>query len=83
MFRTYQVGTTHRDKKLESLFVTDAKNDKELDVRPKAIEFPISVLYDEDTQRRRAQDYCDYLNRLVQAAKDAYEHNKLIDILKA
>jgi len=48
---------------------------------PSAIEFPVSAAHDEDTQYRRAKDYCKYLNKLEEAAEIAYQQNQLVDIL--
>ncbi len=85
MFRKYEVAsTTNRaTRKIERFFVTDAKDDKELSERPHAAEFPISEMHYEEMQRQRAQDYCDYLNKLVEAAESAYNNNQLVNILKA
>ena len=83
MSRVFKVGTTRVEGKLVSYFITDANDDTDLNTRPKAIEFPISILYDEDIQERRAQDYRDYLNKLAEAAESAYNNNQLINILKA
>lgn len=85
MFRTFKVAVTSagKNKKVSKLFITDAEDDNEISSRPIAAEFPVSELFDESIQRARAYDYCDYLNKLVEAAKEAYEQNKLINILKA
>lgn len=85
MFRTFKVGreTNTKNNKLLSYFITDAINNDEIDSRPKAAEFPISQLFDQDTQERRADDYCKYMNLLATAAKEAYEQNQLINVLKS
>lgn len=85
MARTFRVATTtrSRNKEVVDVSVTDAKTEDELQVRPKAAVFPISELYDEEQQTRRAKDYCAYLNKLAEAAEEAYEQNKLINILKS
>lgn len=83
MFRTFKVGSEKQKGVLVAFFVTDAIDNTELDKRPKAAEFTISELYDEITQEHRANDYRNYLNKLAEAAKQAYENNKLIDILKS
>ncbi len=63
-----------------ALIVSDAHDVDEK--RPNAVMFPISVLYDEKTQEKRAQDYANYLNKLNEAAKVAYEQIHLVDVLK-
>jgi hypothetical protein len=50
--------------------------------RPHAAVFPVSDLYDEETQTRRAHGYADYLNKLNEAAKVAYDQIHLVDVLK-
>lgn len=87
MPRTFKTATSRatsgNKKVITEFFITDAHDDNELDNRPRVVAFPVSQVFDEDIQRRRAQDYCDYLNKLAEAAEQAYEHNKLINILKA
>jgi hypothetical protein len=83
MFRKFKLGTTSLEGSISSVFVTDAFNDSDIKTRPKAVVFPVSILFDEAMQEQRAQDYCDYLNLLGEASKQAYENNKLINILKA
>ena len=83
MFRTFKVGSSSLKNKKTSYFVTDAYDETELDIRPKAVEFPISVLFDEKMQEKRADDYANYLNKLVEATTQAYEQNQLINILKS
>lgn len=83
--RSYCVWETkngHDD--LLDYFVTDrfSKEDDPEGFRTVAT-FPISARHDEDEQARRAQDYANYMNKLAEAAEQAYEHNKLINILKA
>lgn len=87
MFREFKVGWTSQSKNGEktvtSYFVSDAKDDSEVNSRPKAAAFPISQAFPDELQERRAQDYRDYLNRLVEASKQAYEQNQLINVLKS
>lgn len=45
--------------------------------------FPVCSRYDADVQKKRAHDYCGYMNKLVEAEKVAYEQNQLVNILKA
>lgn len=72
------------DGTLIEYFVTD-RTSKEED--PEGIRtvatFPVSNRHDKDEQARRADDYASYMNKLLEAAEQAYEHNKLINILKA
>lgn len=85
--RTYKVGhSSVKDKstgdiKITAYFVTDAHDVAELDDRPKAAEFEISVMYDDEIQRVRAEKYAEYLNKLVEAARVAQEQIHLVDIL--
>jgi len=83
--RTFKVAFTqsNKTKEVESYFVTDAHGKEDLESRPKVVVFPISQAFDKDIQDRRANDYCKYLNKLAEAAEEAYEQNKLITILKA
>ena len=53
------------------------------EVRPRVANFPISQLYDEETQRRRAQMLCDYMNRIQEAMDQAEKHTIMIDAIKA
>ena len=83
--RQYSVWETkHKDGRMIEYFVTD-RHSKEEDpngIRTVAT-FPVSDRHDKDEQGRRADDYCAYMNKLLEAAEQAYEHNKLITILKA
>jgi len=82
--RSYGVWETkQKNGTLIEYFVTDriSKDEDPDSVRTVAI-FPISARHDEDEQARRAQDYANYMNKLAEAAEQAYEHNKLITILK-
>lgn len=49
---------------------------------PAAVTFPVSQKYDVDLQKKRAEDYATYLNKLDEAAKVAYDQIHLVDILK-
>jgi len=89
MFRDFKVGnesvkdkTTHKDK-ITAYFVTDANDNSEVNDRPKAASFPISQVFHAELQHQRAKDYCDYLNKLVEASKQSYEQNQLINVLKS
>lgn len=50
--------------------------------RPQAVIFPVSMLYDKETQTKRARDYANYLNKLNEAAEVAYDQIHLVDVLK-
>jgi hypothetical protein len=82
--REYKVGHIRNQdsKQITAYFVTDAHNNKEIDLRPQLISFPVSVLYPEQDQEQRAQEYADYMNKIVCATMQAYENNNLMDILK-
>lgn len=56
------------------------QNQEEL--RPRVATFPVSPLYDSDTQERRARMLCDYLNRILEATEQAEKHAILIDAIK-
>lgn len=86
MIRTFKTGTSREttgEKRVTAYFVTDAHNSDEIKHRPEAVTFPVSQVYDQDMQFRRADDYCNYLNKLAEAAQEAYEQNQLINVLKA
>lgn len=76
--RTFDVWNTI-DK---TRFVVTDKYDADDEDRPNAVIFPVSELYDEATQAKRAQEYAKYLNKIEEAAKAAYEQIHLADILK-
>ena len=48
---------------------------------PDAVIFPVNDRYDEELQKKRAFDYANYLNKLDEAAKVAYDQIHLIDVL--
>ena len=67
-------------------FVCDATDEELKDagwgkVRPPVAEFRVSQIHDDVTQCQRARDYRDYMNKLVDAAEEAYNNNHLIDVL--
>lgn len=82
--REFKVGHT-KDKDsdiITSYFVTDANNNAELDTRPQLMTFHVSVLYPADDQKQRAEEYVEYMNKIMDAMHQAYENNKLMDVLK-
>lgn len=82
--REYKVAyTTDRDTKQKDCYmVLDHLSDaSDINKRPIVAKFPISQLHDELAQERRAYDYAAYMNKLQEAAEQAYKHNHLIDVL--
>lgn len=49
--------------------------------RPRVATFPVSALYDEETQRNRAKMLCDYMNKLNDAMEQAKAQTALIDLI--
>lgn len=84
--RRFTVGHTLNNLTGEhtSFFVTDCFDDEELQSgrRPSMVSFPVSQLYDAHSQKRRAEKYAEYLNRLAEAAEQAARDNLLIDLIK-
>jgi hypothetical protein len=80
--RTYKIWTysNQQSKKVTKFVVDDALDEDE--TRPTVAEFIVSEAYPVDVQRARAKDYSDYLNRIVEATKNAYSENLLADKLK-
>jgi hypothetical protein len=72
-------GTT---KKIIRFFVTDAIGQDEIDTRSVVAEFPISELYDEETQLHHARLFRDFMDKIEEAKQVAYEQTMLVDILK-
>ncbi len=81
--REYVTAHSSVNKKVVEIFVTDARTNNEIDDRPKLVSFPVCTMYDEELQRARAEQYCEFMNKIVRATKDAYEQNALLDILKS
>lgn len=51
--------------------------------RPRVATFPVSDLYDEVTQRRRANMLADYLNKIEDAKRQAESEAVFVDLLTA
>lgn len=51
--------------------------------RPRVATFPVSALYDEETQRNRAKMLCDYMNKINDAMEQAKAQTALIDLISA
>ena len=80
--QTYSIwGRIYGSNKTYDTFEV-AQSSKNKPCQPIAI-FPVNDRYSLETQKKRAQDYCDYMNKLVEAEKIAYEQNQLANILKA
>jgi hypothetical protein len=75
--RVFKVWNNRRG---DWIVVSDARDVNE--GRPHAAVFPFGDLYDRETQTRRAHGYADYLNKLNEAAKVAYDQIHLVDVLK-
>lgn len=69
-----------RQKKVTRYFVTDADPD-DISARPFAAEFPVNDAYTKEIQEERAEKFCEYLNKLEEAKKVAYDQIHLVDIL--
>lgn len=82
MARQFIVGksTNRETKKVTRYFITDADPDN-ISSRPFAAEFPVSDAYTKDIQEERAEKFCEYLNKLEEAKKVAYDQIHLVDIL--
>jgi hypothetical protein len=82
--REFKVGHVkdHESDDITSYFVTDAHDNKEIDLRPQLMTFPISMLYPAEDQRQRADEYATYMNKIVEATHQAYENNQLLEVLK-
>lgn len=82
--RRFTVWIMGNKNNVDSFHVSDVRNKDEanIDKRPSAAIFPVSMLYDEDLQSTRATKFAEYLNSLLDAAKVAEEQIHLVDILK-
>jgi hypothetical protein len=82
--RVYSVYTSSRNDKIFKFVVSDALTlDEANDGHPDIAEFLVSKRYTEDEQRARALTYANYMNKIVEATRTAYEQNQLIDLIKA
>lgn len=85
--RKYGVWSYHKpghpDDKTE-YFVTDRlKSDShELAEHRTVATFPVTGKFSADEQRKRAIEYADYMNKILEATKTAQEQNQLVNILK-
>ncbi len=73
----FRSRTTNKITKYE---VTDKEHDD--NDRPAVAEFSVNGAYPESVQKQRAVDYADYMNKIIEATQEAYDHNLLIDKLK-
>jgi len=82
--RVWKVAHTKTENNVYTkYFITDANTDAEIDTRPVVASFPISQKFDQEVQEARAYAYAEYMNKIEEAVKQAYENNQLMDILKA
>ena len=44
--------------------------------------FEVSKTYPAAEQRQRAEEYRDYLNKIIDATEEAYSQTQLVDVLK-
>lgn len=80
---TVWVLSDRNTKKKTAFYVTDKFEEESDNDRPRVAEFPISQLYDEMMQRRRAIMLKDYLNRIQEVTEQAIANATLIDALTA
>jgi hypothetical protein len=83
--REYKVAHTkgdHGKGDITGYFITDAHDNDELDERPVLMSFPVSVLYPRRDQEQRAEEYAEYMNKIIRATMQAYENNNLMEVLK-
>lgn len=82
--RVFVVGHSTKKDRIIEYFVTDCHTDEELHngERPHIAVFPVSQLYDSASQLHKAQVYSDYMNRINEATKKAYEQTMILDIMK-
>ena len=83
--RTFKVAHTKSNDKegrITAYFITDAHDNDELEERPVLMSFPVSVLYPRADQEQRAEEYTEYMNKIVDATIQAYENNNLMEVLK-
>ena len=94
MARKFSVWTSTEVEtdEITSLFVTDqteeesekdTKRRSTTETRPRVATFPVSQLYDFETQKRRAYMLADYLNKIQEITDQAISQNALIDVLSA
>lgn len=46
------------------------------------VSFKVGGTYPQSEQQQRANEYCAYLNKIVDATEEAYSQNQLVDTLK-
>jgi hypothetical protein len=76
------VRTNPTTDKTTAYIVTDRTEDPDDSDRAPVAEFPVSQLYDANSQLAKAQVYVAYMNKIMEATKTAYEQTMLMDILK-
>ena len=82
--RKFSVYTSSRGGKIVKFVVSDAHDCHEANEgHPSVAVFHVSSRYTEDEQRARAVTYANYMDRIAEATRIAYEQNQLIDLIKA
>ena len=72
----YEVFNYSQQGKILSYAVSRGKEGADLVV------FKISGAYPQSEQQQRANEYCNYLNKIIDATEEAYSQNQLVDTLK-
>lgn len=80
--RWYPARGQTEENPADIVVVYGCSSDRDTSKLPIAGIFPVSEKYDVDLQAKRAEDYANYLNKLDEAAKIAYDQIHLVDILK-
>lgn len=82
--REFKVGHVkdRETNEITAFFITDANHNKEIDLRPQLMSLPVSILYPEEDQKQRAEEYAEFMNKIVEATHQAYENNNLMEVLK-
>ena len=70
-------------RKVLEYFVSQKLEEENRSECPSVAIFPVTPRYDNEAQMKRAEDYCEYMNKLVEAEKIAYDQNQLVNILKS
>lgn len=72
----YAVYNYSVDGTITSYAVSRDKDDPDL------VLFKVTGTYPRAEQKQRADEYCAYLNKIVDATEEAYSQNQLVDTLK-
>lgn len=77
----YNVYTQSQHDEITAYLVIKADTIEHAKKIPHEVLFNVNPT-NQDIQSRRAKEYCEYLNKIEEAITQAYEQNKLVDILK-